>query len=155
MEIVLKYFDDFTPTQLQQLSALKELYTDWNSKINVISRKDMDNFYLHHVLHSLTIAAKFEFTPTMQIVDLGCGGGFPVWIIAIKSGFLGATIPLEPSFYSFECHWRACLNQRVRRELLRRFLADLKYVSNALLASKFSVNGSFCSERGFVTNGVS
>ena len=83
MEIVLKYFDDFTPTQLQQLSALKELYTDWNSKINVISRKDMDNFYLHHVLHSLTIAAKFEFTPTMQIVDLGCGGGFPGIPLAI------------------------------------------------------------------------
>lgn len=83
MEIVLKYFDDFTPTQLQQLSALKELYTEWNSKINVISRKDMDNFYLHHVLHSLTIAAKFEFTPTMQIVDLGCGGGFPGIPLAI------------------------------------------------------------------------
>ena len=63
MEIVLKYFDDFTPTQLQQLSALKELYTDWNSKINVISRKDMDNFYLHHVLHSLTIATQFSFNP--------------------------------------------------------------------------------------------
>ena len=72
MEIVLKYFDDFTPTQLQQLSALKELYTDWNSKINVISRKDMDNFYLHHVLHSLTIAAKYGF------IDSGYTHDFPI-----------------------------------------------------------------------------
>jgi 16S rRNA (guanine527-N7)-methyltransferase len=83
LEIVLKYFADFTPTQLQQLAALKDLYTDWNSKINVISRKDMDNFYLHHVLHSLSIAAKFEFTPNMQIIDLGCGGGFPSIPLAI------------------------------------------------------------------------
>jgi 16S rRNA (guanine527-N7)-methyltransferase len=83
LEIVLKYFADFTPTQLQQLAALKELYADWNSKINVISRKDMDNFYLHHVLHSLSIAAKFEFTPNMQIIDLGCGGGFPSIPLAI------------------------------------------------------------------------
>ncbi len=83
MEIVLKYFADFTPKQLQQLAALKELYADWNSKINVISRKDMDNFYLHHVLHSLTIATKFDFTPNMQIVDLGCGGGFPSIPLAI------------------------------------------------------------------------
>jgi 16S rRNA (guanine527-N7)-methyltransferase len=83
LEIVLKYFADFTPKQLQQLTALKELYADWNSKINVISRKDMDNFYLHHVLHSLSIAAKFEFTPNMQIVDLGCGGGFPGIPLAI------------------------------------------------------------------------
>jgi 16S rRNA (guanine527-N7)-methyltransferase len=83
VEIVLKYFDSFSPNQLQQLSALKDLYEDWNSKINVISRKDMDNFYLHHVLHSLTIATKFEFTPNMQIVDLGCGGGFPGVPLAI------------------------------------------------------------------------
>lgn len=83
MEIVLKYFDSFSPKQLQQLSALKDLYEDWNSKINVISRKDMDNFYLHHVLHSLTIATKFELTPNMQIVDLGCGGGFPGIPLAI------------------------------------------------------------------------
>lgn len=83
MEIVLKYFADFTPKQLEQLTALKELYTDWNSKINVISRKDMDNFYLHHVLHSLTIAAKFEFTEKTNVVDLGCGGGFPGIPLAI------------------------------------------------------------------------
>ena len=61
MEIVQKYFADFSDEQTRQLAALKELYTEWNEKINVISRKDMDNFYTHHVLHSMAIAAKFNF----------------------------------------------------------------------------------------------
>lgn len=77
MELIQEYFSDFTTKQLEQLAALKNLYADWNTKINVISRKDMDNFYKHHVLHSLAIAAKFEFTKDMQVMDLGCGGGFP------------------------------------------------------------------------------
>lgn len=83
MEIVKKYFSDFTPQQETQLAALKGLYTEWNEKINVISRKDMDNFYLHHVLHSLTIATKFNFKKDMQVMDLGCGGGFPGVPLAI------------------------------------------------------------------------
>ncbi|MGC4101861.1 16S rRNA (guanine(527)-N(7))-methyltransferase RsmG [Ferruginibacter sp.] len=77
MELIQEYFNDFSATQLQQLAALKDLYIEWNEKINVISRKDMDNFYEHHVLHSLTIATQFEFTEGMQVMDLGCGGGFP------------------------------------------------------------------------------
>ncbi len=83
MELIEKYFTEFSKEQLLQLSLLKELYTDWNEKINVISRKDIDNFYLHHVLHSLTIATQFEFTPSTQIMDLGCGGGFPSIPLAI------------------------------------------------------------------------
>lgn len=83
MEIVQKYFSDFSETQLKQLAALKDLYKDWNEKINVISRKDMDNFYEHHVLHSLAVAAKFEFAKDMQVMDLGCGGGFPGIPLAI------------------------------------------------------------------------
>ena len=83
MEIVLKYFADFSALQLQQLAALKDLYSGWNEKINVISRKDMDNFYGHHVLHSLAIATQFEFTKDMQVMDLGCGGGFPGVPLAI------------------------------------------------------------------------
>ena len=83
MEIVSKYFDDFTEKQSQQFAALKNLYAEWNEKINVISRKDMDNFYEHHVLHSLAIATKFEFTSTMEVMDLGCGGGFPGIPLAI------------------------------------------------------------------------
>src|SRR4051812_1792869 len=83
MEIILKYFDDFTPAQLQQLAALKELYEDWNEKINVISRKDIDGLYEKHVLHSLSIAAIFEFKRGMRILDLGTGGGFPGIPLAI------------------------------------------------------------------------
>lgn len=68
---------------MEQFAALKDLYADWNAKINVISRKDMDNFYEHHVLHSLAIAAKFEFTKGLRVMDLGCGGGFPGIPLAI------------------------------------------------------------------------
>lgn len=83
MEIILKYFADFSAEQLNKLSALLGLYTEWNQKINVISRKDMENFYLHHVLHSLSIATTFEFEKTDHIMDLGCGGGFPGIPLAI------------------------------------------------------------------------
>ena len=83
MEIVTKYFSDFTDIQLQQFAALKKLYTEWNEKINVISRKDMNNFYEHHVLHSLAITTQFEFKKGAEIIDLGCGGGFPGVPLAI------------------------------------------------------------------------
>lgn len=83
MEIVTRYFSDFSPVQLTQLAALKELYEEWNTKINVISRKDMDNFYEHHVLHSLAIATTFSFAKGMEVMDLGCGGGFPGIPLAI------------------------------------------------------------------------
>lgn len=83
MEIIQKYFSDFSAEQTQQFAALKDLYADWNSKINVISRKDMDNFYEHHVLHSLTIGARFQFKKDMEVMDLGCGGGFPGIPLAI------------------------------------------------------------------------
>lgn len=83
MEILLKYFPDFSEKQLQQFTALKNLYDDWNQKINVISRKDMNHFYKHHVLHSLAIAAQFDFPGGYQIMDLGCGGGFPGIPLAI------------------------------------------------------------------------
>ncbi len=82
-EILQKYFDEFTNTQLEQFEALKELYREWNEKINVISRKDMDNFYEHHVLHSLAIATIFEFPSGYEIMDLGTGGGFPAIPLAI------------------------------------------------------------------------
>ena len=83
MEIIQQYFGDFSETQLNQFAALKDLYTFWNEKINIISRKDMDNFYEHHVLHSLAIATQFKFTKGMQVMDLGCGGGFPGIPLAI------------------------------------------------------------------------
>lgn len=83
MEIITRYFSDFSEEQLKQLGALKDLYQDWNARINVISRKDIDNFYEHHVLHSLAIATTFRFTKNMEVMDLGCGGGFPGIPLAI------------------------------------------------------------------------
>lgn len=84
MEQILKYFPELTEKQKMQYSALFELYKDWNSKINVISRKDIDNLYEHHVLHSLAIAKALQFKDGTKILDFGCGGGFPGIPMAIK-----------------------------------------------------------------------
>ena len=73
MELIKKYFPNITDKQAEQFGKLKELYDDWNSKINVISRKDMDNFYEHHVLHSLAIAHEIKFRDGSKILDLGTG----------------------------------------------------------------------------------
>lgn len=83
MEIIQKYFPTLTPEQRQQFAALYDLYTDWNAKINVISRKDIENLYEHHVLHSLGIARVIQFRPGTSIMDLGTGGGFPGIPLAI------------------------------------------------------------------------
>lgn len=83
MDIILKYFSDFTPRQLEQFSALGPVYKEWNEKINVISRKDIDSLYERHVLHSLSIAAVFDFPAGAEIIDLGTGGGFPGIPLAI------------------------------------------------------------------------
>ncbi len=77
MELIFKYFPELTSKQIEQFTALKDLYAEWNEKINVISRKDMENFYERHVLHSLAIAKKFSFPEKHKIMDLGSGGGFP------------------------------------------------------------------------------
>ncbi len=83
MNIIIKYFSDFTEKQLQQYQALKNLYEEWNQKINVISRKDMEHFYEHHVLHSLAIATQFNFPDGCKVMDMGAGGGFPGIPLAI------------------------------------------------------------------------
>lgn len=83
MDIILKYFPNLSEVQQQQFAALYELYTDWNSKINVISRKDITNLYEHHVLHSLGIAKVMQFRPETTVMDLGTGGGFPGIPLAI------------------------------------------------------------------------
>jgi 16S rRNA (guanine527-N7)-methyltransferase len=83
MDIILKYFSDFTSRQAEQFSALEALYKEWNEKINVISRKDIDRLYLKHVLHSLSIAAIVDFKPGTEIIDIGTGGGFPGVPLAI------------------------------------------------------------------------
>ena len=77
MDIILKYFPQITSEQKRQFGMLDELYHDWNSKINVISRKDIDNLYEHHILHSLAIAKALKFKEGTKILDFGCGGGFP------------------------------------------------------------------------------
>jgi 16S rRNA (guanine527-N7)-methyltransferase len=83
LEIISKYFDDFSERQLNQFAQLQDLYRDWNQKINVISRKDIDALYLKHVLHSLAIAARFGFEDGQRIIDIGTGGGFPGIPLAI------------------------------------------------------------------------
>lgn len=82
-EIIFKYFPDLTPTQRGQFEALDALYHEWNAKINVISRKDIDNLYTHHVLHSLGIAEVIRFREGSRVMDIGTGGGFPGIPLAI------------------------------------------------------------------------
>lgn len=83
LELITRYFSDFTPVQTQQFLALDDLYKDWNSKINVISRKDEDSLYVKHILHSLSIAAAFDLQDGMHVLDIGTGGGFPGIPLAI------------------------------------------------------------------------
>lgn len=83
MELILKYFPDLTPLQVKQFEQLQELYTFWNEQINVISRKDTENFYERHVLHSLGIAKVIQFSDDSKILDIGTGGGFPGIPLAI------------------------------------------------------------------------
>ena len=83
MDVILKYFPELSDVQKQQFEALQGVYEDWNSKINVISRKDIQSLYIKHVLHSLAIAKAIEFHPNAKILDVGTGGGFPGIPLAI------------------------------------------------------------------------
>lgn len=83
LELIIKYFPDLTGRQKEQFAALYDLYADWNAKINVVSRKDFDQLYLRHVLHSLAIAKVCAFADGARILDAGCGGGFPSVPLAI------------------------------------------------------------------------
>ncbi len=100
-DIIFKYFPDLSETQRRQFTMLDELYADWNSKINVISRKDIDNLYERHVLHSLAIAKILSFRPGTRVMDLGCGGGFP-------------GIPLAVMFPETDFHLVDSIGKKVR-----------------------------------------
>ncbi len=121
MELILKYFPEITDEQKQQFAALYDLYTDWNSKINVISRKDITNLYEHHVLHSLGIAKVINFRPGTQVMDLGTGGGFP-------------GIPLAILFPDTHFHLVDSIGKKVR-------------VANEVAQSIGLKNVTFCHER--------
>ena len=101
MKQILRYFPDLTDKQKEQFTQLYPLYTDWNSKINVISRKDIENLYEHHVLHSLGIAKVIRFRPGTTVMDLGTGGGFP-------------GIPLAILFPDVEFHLVDSIGKKVR-----------------------------------------
>lgn len=83
IDVILKYFSDLTADQRRQLEALMSLYPEWNQKINVISRRDIDNLEINHLLHSLAVAKYLKFAPGTKIMDLGCGGGLPGLPLAI------------------------------------------------------------------------
>jgi 16S rRNA (guanine527-N7)-methyltransferase len=83
LEEITYYFPNLTALRLQQFTSLKGLYEEWNAQINVISRKDLDEFYIRHVLHSLALAKVLDFKPKTEILDVGCGGGFPSIPLAI------------------------------------------------------------------------
>ena len=83
ISLIEKYFPSLTPTQKEQFTALYDLYAEWNAKINVVSRKDFDQLYLRHILHSLAIAKVCQFEAGARVLDVGCGGGFPSVPLAI------------------------------------------------------------------------
>jgi len=173
MNTLLKYFDDFTEKQLQQFSALHELYIEWNQKINVISRKDMDHFYEHHVLHSLAIATQFEFKTTQRVLDLGCGGGFPGIPLAIffpETEFLLADSINKKLVVAGEIAAAVGLqNVRTRHTRAEEIkdqkfdvvvsravapLKDLWYWSKPLLKKGGSPGGLICLKGGDLTNEI-
>ena len=173
MEIIKKYFTDFTETQLNQFGALKDLYAEWNEKINVISRKDIDNFYEHHVLHSLAITTQFEFSAGMEVMDLGSGGGFPGVPLAIF--FPDTKFHLVDSInkklkvvneIAALLHLSNITTQHTRAEDIknRKFdvvvsravapLKDLWRWSRPLLKRSSSTNGLICLKGGDLTNEI-
>jgi len=111
MELILKYFPDLTEKQIAQFEALEDLYKDWNLKINVVSRKDIDELYLRHVLHSLAIAKVINFKDGSSLMDVGTGGGFP-------------GIPLAILFPNCQFHLVDSINKKLN--VVREVIAGLE-----------------------------
>jgi 16S rRNA (guanine527-N7)-methyltransferase len=174
MDTITHYFADFSDEQLRQYAALKDLYKEWNEKINVISRKDIDNFYEHHVLHSLAIATQFEFKAGTEIMDLGSGGGFPGIPLAIffpetqfhlvdsinkklkVAGEIAAAIGLKNLSTQ---HTRAeDMKNRKFDVVVSRAVAPLKdlwWWAKPLLKKGVSPNGLICLKGGDLTKEIS
>jgi 16S rRNA (guanine527-N7)-methyltransferase len=174
MNTITHYFADFSEEQLRQYAALKDLYKEWNEKINVISRKDIDNFYEHHVLHSLAIATQFEFKAGAEIMDLGSGGGFPGIPLAIffpdtqfhlvdsinkklkVAGEIAAAIGLKNLSTQ---HTRAeDIKNRKFDVVVSRAVAPLKdlwWWAKPLLKKGVSPNGLICLKGGDLTKEIS
>lgn len=120
MEQILRYFPQLTEQQQQQFAALDALYRDWNAKINVISRKDIDNLYPHHVLHSLGIAKVISFRPGTHVMDIGTGGGFP-------------GIPLAILFPEVQFHLLDSIGKKIK---VAQAVADALLLSNVRTSHK-------------------
>lgn len=120
MEQLLRYFPQLTEQQQQQFAALDALYRDWNAKINVISRKDIDNLYPHHVLHSLGIAKVISFRPGTHVMDIGTGGGFP-------------GIPLAILFPEVQFHLLDSIGKKIK---VAQAVADALQLSNVRTSHK-------------------
>ena len=120
MEQILRYFPQLTEQQQQQFAALDALYRDWNAKINVISRKDIDNLYPHHVLHSLGIAKVISFRPGTHVMDIGTGGGFP-------------GIPLAILFPEVQFHLLDSIGKKIK---VAQAVADALRLSNVRTSHK-------------------
>ena len=120
MELILKYFPQLTEEQQRQFAALDALYRDWNAKINVISRKDIDNLYPHHVLHSLGIAKVISFRPGTHVMDIGTGGGFP-------------GIPLAILFPEVQFHLLDSIGKKIK---VAQAVADALQLSNVRTSHK-------------------
>ena len=120
MEQILRYFPQLTEQQQQQFAALDALYRDWNAKINVISRKDIDNLYPHHVLHSLGIAKVISFRPGNHVMDIGTGGGFP-------------GIPLAILFPEVQFHLLDSIGKKIK---VAQAVADALQLSNVRTSHK-------------------
>ena len=120
MEQILRYFPQLTEQQQQQFAALEALYRDWNAKINVISRKDIDNLYPHHVLHSLGIAKVISFRPGTHVMDIGTGGGFP-------------GIPLAILFPEVQFHLLDSIGKKIK---VAQAVADALQLSNVRTSHK-------------------
>jgi 16S rRNA methyltransferase gidB len=120
MEQILRYFPQLTEQQQQQFASLDALYRDWNAKINVISRKDIDNLYPHHVLHSLGIAKVISFRPGTHVMDIGTGGGFP-------------GIPLAILFPEVQFHLLDSIGKKIK---VAQAVADALQLSNVRTSHK-------------------